>query len=156
MDKLIIKLQSWSGYLFVIWFIVVLALALIPTPSGVNTKLDIGKIEIRLDYLYHMAAFASGVLLAGFYSLRPRPVPLKHRSPAKSASARPFSPMVRLTFIIGFLLLFAILHEYIQKLIPYRSYNINDVISNILGVALGAIITVLLRRRLAKDSSPLG
>jgi hypothetical protein len=148
MLKLTDKIKPWSGWLLLAWFLVVIALALIPTPSVVDTKLDIGKIEIRLDYLYHMVVFAAGTLLAGFYSLRPRPVPLTHRSPAKSASARPFSPVVRLILYIGLLLLFAILHEYIQKLIPWRSYNINDVISNLLGVVLGAIITLLFRRRI--------
>ena len=148
MERLISKLQSWSGYLFVTWFVVVLALALIPTPSGVDTKLDIGKIEIRLDYLYHMVVFAAGALLAGLYSLRPYPVPFSSRGPAKADSARSFSPLIRLTLFIGLLFIFAFFHEYIQKLIPWRSYNINDVISNLLGVLLGAIFILVIRRQI--------
>ncbi len=140
MQQLINKIKPWSGWLLLAWFIVVLALALIPTPSSIDTKLDIGKIEIRFDYLYHIITFAIATLLAVLYSQKPFPSP---EPPALRPARRS-----RLVIFISLILLFSIAHEYLQKLIPYRSFNINDIISNLLGVILGIIIAILLRRHL--------
>lgn len=139
MQQLINKIKQWSGWLLLAWFIVVLALALIPLSSTV-TILDIGKIEIRFDYLYHIITFAIATLLAVLYSQKPFPSP---ESPALHPERRS-----RLVSFISLILLFSIAHEYLQKLIPYRSFNINDIISNLLGVILGIIIAILLRRHL--------
>ena len=139
MLKLIDKIKLWSGWLLLTWFVVILALALIPAPSAIDTKLDIGRIEIRFDYLYHIIAFATGTLLAVLYSVRNYPYP---QPPALSAARR-----IRIIIFLSLILIYAILHEYLQKLIPYRSFNINDIISNLLGVAIGVIITLLIRRK---------
>lgn len=36
-----------------------------------------------------------------------------------------------------FLLSFAVISEILQKIIPYRTFNINDLISNSIGIVLG-------------------
>ena len=40
----------------------------------------------------------------------------------------------------------AIVLEYIQMLLPYRSFNINDLIANASGVLVGALIYPLITR----------
>jgi len=139
MQILLDKIKLWSGWLLLTWFIVILSLALIPLSSSLP-KLDIGKVEIRFDYLYHIIAFATGTLLTVLYSVRKCPYP---QPQALSAARR-----IRIIIFLSLILIYAIFHEYIQKLIPYRSFNINDIISNILGVIIGVIIAILLRRHL--------
>ena len=46
--------------------------------------------------------------------------------------------------IIG--ILFAIITEAIQLFLPYRTFNINDLISNTLGIILGFPIILLINR----------
>jgi uncharacterized membrane protein len=149
MLKLIDKIKLWSGWLLLTWFVVILTLALIPVSSSV-TKLDIGKIEIRFDYLYHIIAFATGTLLAFLYSVRNYPYPQPPALPVNRSFSEGWRPVRknRLIILISLILIYAILHEYLQKLIPYRSFNINDIISNLLGVIMGVIISTLLRRHI--------
>ena len=149
MQILLDKIKLWSGWLLLTWFIVILSLALIPLSSSLS-KLDVGKIEIRFDYLYHIIAFATGTLLAVLYSVRKYPYPQPPALPVNRSFSEGWRTARRIKIIIFLclILLYAILHEYIQKLIPWRSFNINDIISNILGVALGIIIAILFWRRL--------
>lgn len=149
MQILLDKIKLWSGWLLLTWFIVILSLALIPLSSSLP-KLDIGKVEIRFDYLYHIIAFATGTLLAVLYSVRNYPYPQPPALPVNRSFSEGWrtARRIRIIIFLCLILLYAILHEYIQKLIPWRSFNINDIISNLLGVALGIIIAILFWRRL--------
>lgn len=86
-------------------------------------------LQIRLDYLGHFIAY--GILgILGF-------------SYAKSKQIRP-------RFAVTFLLAFAISTEFLQKLISWRSFNINDLVANIMGAgmsALGIIILLSINRK---------
>jgi VanZ family protein len=42
--------------------------------------------------------------------------------------------------LISLFLLFAIMSEVIQSFIPYRSFNLNDLIANIFGILIGLLI----------------
>jgi VanZ family protein len=46
-------------------------------------------------------------------------------------------------------MLFAILDEYHQKLIPGRSFNVMDILSNIIGIVAASIFCVLIFRNIA-------
>ena len=79
-------------------------------------------LEIRLDYLTHTLLFAPWVLVGGLgwkiYLMRPI---------GKG-----------LSFLLA--VAFAIFCEYLQLLLPHRTFNINDLIANSIGVVLGCIL----------------
>ncbi len=50
---------------------------------------------------------------------------------------------------IAALLLFAAATEWIQYYLPYRAFNINDLISNCLGIILGLILTFAVKQLIA-------
>jgi len=133
---LIQKLKPWSGRLLALWFVSVVILSVIPSPRSVQS-LDIGKLEIRLDYLYHIIIYATGSFLALLYS---------------STLTLSFTTLRHYVFtsLIAILLIavLAVGQEYIQKLIPYRSFNINDILSNLIGVVIGSGITLWCIRKM--------
>jgi len=80
-------------------------------------------VSVRLDYLIHFAVYIPLVFLAQMsFDLNFRNVPSK-----------------TLKWLI-FGILFATANEAVQYFIPYRSYNINDLVSNFIGVLLGAAL----------------
>ena len=131
-NRLVRLIQPLAGWLFIIWFVAIIILSLLPS-VGKTTSIDIGTIKIRLDYLYHIIIYLSGTFLAILYAV-PSP-----KFPAKSR-------FVRILIAITFMILLALLLEYIQKLIPSRTFNINDIISNLMGVLLGTVLTIILLR----------
>jgi VanZ family protein len=48
------------------------------------------------------------------------------------------------------LLFFAIVTEWVQYILPYRAFNINDLIANCLGVLLGVFFMMLISFRPAR------
>ena len=76
-------------------------------------------LQIRFDYISHALLFVPWVLLVGYgWELRRKN---------------------RLWIGLSFLLAqsFAAFCEYLQLLLPYRTFNINDLLANALGVTLG-------------------
>lgn len=132
-NRLIRLIQPFAGWLFITWFVAIIILSFLPS-VGKTTSVDIGKIEIRLDYLYHIIIYLSGTFLAILYAV-PSP-----KFPAKS-------PFLRTLLAVTFMILLALLLEYLQKLIPSRTFNINDIISNLMGVLLGSLIYFFLIRQ---------
>jgi len=51
-------------------------------------------------------------------------------------------------------LLFSTGTELLQYLLPYRRFNINDLISNSLGILLGMIVLLLVMKRLKQQQNP--
>jgi VanZ family protein len=45
-------------------------------------------------------------------------------------------------------MLFAVADEFHQKLIPGRSFNINDILSNLSGIVVSAVITIVIFRNI--------
>ena len=79
-------------------------------------------LQIRFDYISHVLMFLPWVLMGAYgWQLH-----------------------CMNTFRIGILcllaLLFAVFCEYLQWLLPYRTFNINDLMSNSLGVILGFLL----------------
>jgi VanZ family protein len=141
-NRLVRLVQPFAGWLFITWFVAIIILSFLPS-VGKTTSVDIGKIEIRLDYLYHIIIYLSGTILAILYAV-PSP-----KFPAKSS-------FLRTMLAVSFMILLALLLEYIQKLIPSRTFNINDIISNLMGVLLGTVLTIilLLRKQLPNKYYP--
>lgn len=101
--------------------------SVIPIGNGTQSILmDNFTFDIRWDYLLHALVYLPLPLLA-FLGLRPLRFPL-----------------VFAYVLIG--LSIPVLFELVQMLIPYRSFNINDMAANGVGVILGLIAVVFWSR----------
>jgi VanZ family protein len=140
LNKLTLFITRNAGWLLAAWIITLTILALIPI-SEAFTKTDIGSIDIRLDYLYHAIAFFAGTVLAI----------LRFATDKKEEESFTLAPAKRVITVIAILILFAILHEYLQKFIPYRAFNINDIISNLAGVIAAILFLPLIKSLLVKN-----
>ena len=49
------------------------------------------------------------------------------------------------------LIFFALLDEFHQKLIPGRAYNVNDIISNILGIFAALVFCIVVFRKIGQS-----
>ncbi len=127
-------LKPYAGRIFFVWLVIVTILTFIPFPSEAMTRIDIGKIEIRLDYLFHIIIYASGIFLAFFWRAN------------KQMKTSP-GDMIMITLL---LLALATGQEFLQKLIPYRAFNINDIISNTAGILTGLPLTLLVFKSIRK------
>lgn len=79
-------------------------------------------VQIRLDYVSHMLLFIPWALLVGYgWELH------------KKGRTR-----FGLSFLLA--LAFAAFCEYLQLLLPYRTFNINDLVSNMLGIIIGYLL----------------
>lgn len=126
MLKLIIYLRPVAKYLLIAWALTIITLSSIPNIP--TLKLHTGRGEIRLDYLFHFTqygilSFVTFLFFAG-----------------KEFEVR-FSKAL---IIMGSLMLFAIVDEYHQKLIPGRSFSYRDIMSNLSGILVVSIITLII------------
>ena len=94
--------------------------AVLPINSGSSSLNATFIIRIRLDYLLHSVLFIPWVLLYSF-------------------TFRPTKLFDKFT-MIGAGLLMAFATEGVQYFLTYRSYNINDLLANFLGMLLGACV----------------
>ncbi len=109
--------------MLVIYLIVVGVLSVVPFSSQGVSFNSIHVLSLRLDYLLHALVFIPLV-------------PLWRVS-------RPDTPL----WLVFFLSLgLAAAAEGIHYFVPYRSYNINDLLGNMTGVVLGMGIVYLLNR----------
>ncbi len=87
--------------------------------------------SIRWDYWSHFIMFL--------------PMPILFWLNFKSfASTRVFNIII----FVGFTLLIAFLFEAIQYFLPYRAFNVNDVLSNFVGVSLGLLVLNIVKNRI--------
>ena len=115
-----------SGYLrvlFGLYLLFLILMAVLPINSTTNTTLtDVFVVHIRLDHLLHAVLFIPWAFL---YLVTFRPVKWNEQL---------------LLVISGLLMAFAT--EGVQYFLTYRSYNINDMIANWMGVVLGIGLVV--------------
>ncbi|RCR67606.1 VanZ family protein [Larkinella punicea] len=109
------------------WVYTVCILLLVALPLNGEGQLlgnlnDNYVMEIRLDYLSHALLFIPWVLVGGYGW------ELHHRNRIR----------IGLSYLLA--LTFAAFCEYLQLLLPYRTFNINDLVSNALGVTLGFLL----------------
>jgi VanZ family protein len=103
----------FGGYLFFL-----ILMAVLPLNSTTNTTLtDVFVINIRLDHLLHATLFIPWAFL---YMVSFRPGKWNEK-----------------VMLIVYGLLMASATEGVQYFLTYRSYNINDMIANWMGVVLG-------------------
>ena len=114
--------------LFLLYCIVLLLLAVLPINSNSSSINDTFIVNIRLDYLLHILIFLPFLPLAMY----PKPIKSQRKG------------TIKLLSLIMSGILFAVFTETIQLYLPYRTFNINDLIANILGIIMGLIIMVLM------------
>ncbi|MEI6747720.1 MAG: VanZ family protein [Bacteroidota bacterium] len=112
--------QKHLRIIFLAYLLFLVMAAVLPINSGSSSLNNTFIIHIRLDYLFHSILFVPWVLL---YVLTFRPAKLFNK----------FT-------MIGAGLLMAFATEGVQYFLTYRSYNVNDLLSNFLGVLLGALL----------------
>lgn len=122
--------------LFWFFLIILMLLNVIPLGNEVNTNLKkgIGKGQIRADYLLHALTF---LCFAGIYALKRTPGEMIFKSH-------------ELPKIISIIIVSAILFETVQFFLPYRAWNLRDLVSNLIGAGLAVLIILILNFRNSK------
>ena len=120
-----------------IYLLILLLGAVIPLHSGSSSLNDHYTLHIRWDYLLHALVYMPLPVLLGLY--------LKRRSTEQSASQiHKFRFWIQVAF---FSLLITALFEILQMVIPYRAFNINDLMANGVGVIIGFMVILMLRKQ---------
>lgn len=114
------------------YLLLLLTGALIPLGMGSTALNNNYTFHVRADYLLH----------ALFYI--PLPVVLLLSRWGRRAG---------LMQVILFSILAVVLFETVQMLVPYRAFNINDLIANGVGVVMGLIPAVIVWWRLSEKST---
>jgi VanZ family protein len=128
MLKLIIYLRPVAKYLLIAWALTIITLSSIPNIP--TLKLHTGRGDIRLDYLFHFTQY--GIL--SFVTLL-------------SFTGKEFEiGYGKALIILTALMLFATADEFHQKLIPGRSFSYRDILSNLSGIVVVSIITIIIFR----------
>jgi VanZ family protein len=133
MLKIITQLRPYARYLLIVWVMTIIIVSSIPSIPVL--KIHTSGAEIRLDYLFHFLEYGA---LALFSFL--------------TFTGNDFIMRFQKAFLITFsLIVFAILDEYHQKLIPGRSFNLKDILSNTAGIIAGLIFCYLIFRKIANS-----
>jgi VanZ family protein len=134
MLKLILSLRPFARYLLIAWLLTIIVLSSIPNVP--TLKIHTARKEIRLDYLMHFTEY--GILT--FITLL-------------SFSGSKFRMSLKKIMLIAVsLTVFAYLDEFHQKIIPGRTYNIIDFLSNTSGIVVVMILTLIIFRVIRSKS----
>jgi len=126
MLKLIVFLRPAARYLLIIWLLTIITVSSLPNIP--TLKIHTAKVEFRLDYFMHFCEYGFLTFLT-LLSFTGREFKIK---------------FAKVMLITSCLMFFAILDEFHQKLIPGRSYSVRDILSNLSGVLVLTIITLVL------------
>jgi VanZ family protein len=133
MFRIIIFFKPYSKFLFAAWMIAIMTVSSIP--SLPTFKIETEKSVIRLDYFIHICEYGVLAVLA-----------------LMAFSDEKFRIIQRKVLFIAIgLILFALIDEFHQKLIPGRSFNVKDILSNITGVLAGVIFCIVAFRRIRNN-----
>ena len=135
MIKLIIYLRPFARYFLIVWAVIIIFVSSLPNIP--TLKIHTAKSEFRLDYLMHFCEYGLLAFIA-FLSFAGNEFNLKYK---------------KLVLITLTLIVFAILDEFHQKLIPGRSYNIRDIMSNVTGILAAALFSIVIFRKTGKRIS---
>jgi VanZ family protein len=120
------RMVRWKLFYFYLAFLVLLSV--LPINSSGSSINHVFVVSIRLDYLLHCLVYIPLVLFLW----------LEKKSE--------FLIRSRITIIwVTVLVIFAAATEWIQYYLPYRAFNVNDLISNCLGIILGFIFTFAIK-----------
>ena len=109
-------------FLFLIWFLIILVLSVIPDNSP--NKIQVQGFEMRLDYLMHFGVYFP----LGFF-LKKSMLSIRH------------------IFFVLLLLAVTAIPESLQLFVPYRTFNPIDLMFNLLGAVAGFWFAFIFRGR---------
>jgi VanZ family protein len=109
--------------LFIVYTVILVLLAVLPINSSGNSINHTYVVSIRLDYVLHFAIFIPWMVLLWRLT---------------GNGFRKDTGKAVLWILLA--LLFAMANEAVQYFLPYRAFNINDLIANGVGVLLGAVV----------------
>ena len=128
MLKLIIYIRPIARYLLIAWVLTIIILSSIPNIP--TLKIHTAKSEIRLDYLMHFCEYGILTFLT-FLSFAGGEFRINWK---------------KIIMLAVSLILFAVLDELHQKLIPGRTCSVKDVSSDVMGVFAATLFTFLVFR----------
>jgi VanZ family protein len=124
MITIIPRIRPYAAWLMAFWLLTIVIMSSIP---GIPTlKLHTAKTDIRLDYMMHFSEYGLLAFLTYLSFVRSDFVIIKSR----------------FFMITAGLVLFAIMDEFHQKLIPGRSFNLFDMASNVSGILAACIFSI--------------
>ena len=118
---LISHLLSLKKTIFYTYILVITALIALPlnTSSQLN---NISILKLRGDYFFHIVMFLPWAFFSGVFKLK-----------------KIYWVLIGLLFATG--------SEGLQYLLPWRAYNVNDLLANMLGILLGFSLLFLFNIR---------
>jgi VanZ family protein len=102
--------------------LLIILLAVLPINNGNSFLNNVFILSFRLDYLLHFAIFIPWMFMIWLFS-------------GARFNRTLWKPLRWI--LVGLIL--AVTTECIQYFLPYRSFNINDLAANILGVLMGSV-----------------
>ena len=103
-------------------------------PSLPTLRVHTARSEIRLDYLIHFLEYGLLTFMAFLHFVN-------------SEFRLNYKKIILITISI---ILFAVIDELHQKLIPGRSFNVKDIISDIAGILAAVVFCVLVFRKITE------
>jgi VanZ family protein len=131
MIRLIVFLRPFARYILIFWLITIIVVSSIP--SLPTLKIHVAKSELRLDYLIHFCEYGFLALLT-FLTFADDRFEISNKN---------------LFLLTTGLIMFAIIDEFHQKFIPGRSFNVKDILSNIVGIIAAIIFYIAVFRKIA-------
>ncbi len=113
-------------FIFISYTIILVLLAILPINSSGSAINNTYIISIRLDYLLHFAIFLPWIFLLW-----------------KVTGVSYKSNFYKTVLYVLLGLAFAAATEMIQYFLPYRAFNINDMIANGLGMLIGSVFFLI-------------
>lgn len=131
MFRLIIWCKPFAKYFLIAWAFAILSVSSVP--SIPTLKVHTAKAEVRLDYPIHFCEYGILAFLA-FLSFAGKEFKINYR---------------KFMLIIAGLILYAFLDEFHQKLVPGRTFNPKDFLSNIIGIIATLGFCILIFRKIS-------
>ncbi|WP_394993047.1 VanZ family protein [Emticicia sp.] len=120
---MLVFLKRNAQLLVSIYLIILILLATLPINGSESTANKTFVAEIRLDYIIHATFLIPWMSFLLLFDWKTKKVYV-------------------IWFLVGSLIAFFI--EYIQYFLPYRTYNILDLLNNFLGLFLGILIWIII------------
>jgi VanZ family protein len=133
MLRLITGFKPFAGYLLAATTILILVVSSIPSIPVL--KIHTAKSDIRLDYAIHF--FEYGFLAFLAY--------LTFTGSDFKMSSKKY------LLITSLVVCFSLFDEFHQKLIPGRTFNVKDIISNLAGIAAALAFSLIIFRLITKN-----
>ena len=130
--RLITWCRPYASYLLAVWLVAVITVSSIP--SLPTLKIRTAHNVIRLDYFIHFCEYGFMALLT-FLAFSGRSFYISYK---------------KWILLVGGLILFALLDELHQKLIPGRTYNIKDFLSNMSGILVMMLACIIIFRKISQ------